>query len=87
MNHLNLFFKKRKKIYFHKVLENLNIKNKKNYKNFLVNDIQTIDQAKKNDISEDEHKASQEDVQKETDHFIKDLEDLLKQKEQEIMTV
>ena len=51
MNHLNLFFKKRKKIYFHKVLENLNIKNKKNYKNFLVNDIQTIDQAKKNDIT------------------------------------
>ena len=51
MKNQKLFFKKRKKIYFHKVLENLNIKNKKNYKNFLVNDIQTIAQAKKNDIT------------------------------------
>ncbi len=51
MSHLNLFFKKRKKIYFHKVLENLNIKNKKNYKNLLLNDIQTLDQAKKNDVT------------------------------------
>ena len=51
MKYLNLFFKKRKNTYFYDVLKNLNIKNKKNYKNILINDIQNLDQAGKNDIT------------------------------------
>ncbi|SVB22077.1 uncharacterized protein METZ01_LOCUS174931, partial [marine metagenome] len=51
MKYLNLFFKKRKKTYFYDILKNLNIKNKKNYKNILINDIQNLDQAGKNDIT------------------------------------
>ena len=51
MNYLNPFFKKRKKTYLYDVLKNLNIKNKKSYKNLLINDIQNLDQAGKNDIT------------------------------------
>ena len=51
MKYLNLFFKKRKNTYFYDILKNLNIKNKKNYKNILINDIQNLDQAGKNDIT------------------------------------
>ena len=51
MKYLNPFFKKRKKTYFHDLLTVLNIKNKKNYKNILINDIKNLDQAIKNDIT------------------------------------
>ena len=51
MKYLNLFFKKRKKTYYYDILKNLNIKNKKNLKNILINDIQNLDQADKNDIT------------------------------------
>ena len=51
MKYLNLFFNKRKKTYFYDILKNLNIKNNKNYKNILINDIQNLDQAGKNDIT------------------------------------
>ena len=51
MKYLNPFFKKRKKTYFHDLLTILNIKNKKNYKNILINDIKNLDQAIKNDIT------------------------------------
>lgn len=51
MKHLNHFFKKKNKIFFFDILKNLNIKNKKNYGNLLINNIQTLDQAKKNDIT------------------------------------
>ena len=44
-------------------------------------------QEKNGEITEDEHKKSQEDTQKTIDQFTKDLEDLLKKKEQEILTV
>ena len=51
MKYLNPFFKKREKTYFYDVLKNLNIKNKKYYKNLLINDIQNLNQADKNDIT------------------------------------
>ena len=51
MKYLNLFFKKRKKIYFYDILKNLNIINKSKYKNILINDIQNLEQAGKNDIT------------------------------------
>ena len=51
MKATNLFFKKRKKIYFYDLLKILKIKYKKKYKNFLLNDIQNLDTAKNNDIS------------------------------------
>lgn len=51
MKYLNPFFKKRKKTYFYDVLKKLNIKNKKIYENVLINDIQNLDQAEKNDIT------------------------------------
>ncbi len=51
MKYLNLFFKKRKKTYFYDILKKLNIKNKKNYKNILIENIRNLDQAKKNDIT------------------------------------
>ena len=51
MSNLNPFFKKRKKTYFYDLLSCLNIKNKRNYKNLLINDIKNLDQAKKNDIT------------------------------------
>jgi UDP-3-O-[3-hydroxymyristoyl] glucosamine N-acyltransferase len=51
MKYLNIFFKKRKKTYLHEVLTYLNIKNKKTYKNVLINNIQNLDQANKNDIT------------------------------------
>jgi len=50
MEYTNLFFKKRNKIYFYDLLKKLKIKNK-NYKNFLINDIKSLDKAKRNDIS------------------------------------
>ena len=51
MKATNLFFKKRKKIYFYDLLKILKIKYKKKYKNFLLDDIQNLDTAKNNDIS------------------------------------
>ena len=51
MKYINPFFKKREKTYLYDVLKTLNIKNKKNYKNILVNDIKNLDHAIKNDIS------------------------------------
>ena len=51
MKHLNIFFKKRQKIYLHDILKTLNIQNRKNYKNVLINNIQNLDDAKNNDIT------------------------------------
>ena len=51
MNFPNIFFEKRKKVYLHELLKKLEIKNKKNYKNVLINDIQNLDQADKNEIT------------------------------------
>ena len=51
MNHINHFFKKRKNIYLHSILKNLKIKNIKDYKNILIDNIQNLDEAKKNDIT------------------------------------
>tara|TARA_B100001758_G_C18361488_1_gene586002 strand:- start:50 stop:1036 length:987 start_codon:yes stop_codon:yes gene_type:complete len=51
MSDLNLFFMKRKKIFLFDILKILKIKKIKNHKNTLINDIKTLDQAKKNDIS------------------------------------
>ncbi len=51
MNNINIFFNKRKKTYFYDLLKNLNINKKSQYKNFLINDIQNLDKAKRNDIS------------------------------------
>jgi len=51
MSDLNLFFMKRKKIFLFDILKILKIKKIKNLKNTLINDIKTLDQAKKNDIS------------------------------------
>jgi len=51
MKYPNIFFKKSKKIYFHDILKNLNISNKKNYKNILINDVKSLEGAEKNDIS------------------------------------
>ncbi len=51
MKRLNLFFKKRKKVYLNEILKILKIKDKKKYKNFLINDILNLDNAKKNDIT------------------------------------
>tara|TARA_B100001250_G_C19773860_1_gene778588 strand:- start:65 stop:1051 length:987 start_codon:yes stop_codon:yes gene_type:complete len=51
MKYLNIFFNKRKKIYLYEILKNLKIKNKKNFKNLLINDIQNLDSAGKNDIT------------------------------------
>jgi len=42
---------------------------------------------KNNEISEDQSKARQNDVQKVTDHHIKMIDDLLKHKAEEIMQV
>ena len=44
-------------------------------------------QQKNNEISEDELKSLQDQVQKETDSFISQLDSLLKEKEKEILTV
>jgi ribosome recycling factor len=44
-------------------------------------------QQKEGNISEDELKRKQEDVQKMTDRMIKDIDNLLANKEQEIMQV
>ena len=51
MKKVNFFFKKRNKIYFFDVLSNLNIKAEKTHKNSIINDIQSLEQAKKNDIT------------------------------------
>ena len=51
MKHINSFFKKRKEVYLRDILKLLNIKNKNNYKNSLIGDIKSLDQAKKNDIT------------------------------------
>jgi len=45
------------------------------------------DGEKKKEISEDEMKRSQERIQKETDSFIRKIDEILKAKEQEIMEV
>ena len=51
MKFINFFFKKRKEVYLRDILKLLNIKNKNNYKNLLIDDIKSLDQAKKNDIT------------------------------------
>jgi len=51
MKHINSFFKKRKEVHLRDVINLLNVKNKNNYKNFVISDIKTLDQAKKNDIT------------------------------------
>ncbi len=51
MRYSNIFFKKRKKIFLYDVVKNLKIKNKKNYKKVLINDIQNLSEANNNDIS------------------------------------
>ena len=51
MKYSNIFFKKRKKIFLYDVVKNLKIKNKKNYKKVLINDIQNLSEANNNDIS------------------------------------
>jgi len=45
------------------------------------------DKEKKKEISEDEMKRGQERIQKETDSFIRKIDEILKAKEQEIMEV
>lgn len=45
------------------------------------------DKEKKKELSEDDVKRAQERIQKETDGFIKKIDDILKTKEQEIMEV
>ena len=45
------------------------------------------EREKKKEISEDEMKRWQDRIQKETDHFIKKIDEILKTKEQEIMEV
>ena len=45
------------------------------------------DREKKKELSEDEMKRWQDRVQKETDSFIKRIDEILKSKEQEIMEV
>ena len=45
------------------------------------------DKEKKKELSEDEMKRWQDRVQKETDSFIKRIDEILKSKEQEIMEV
>jgi ribosome recycling factor len=45
------------------------------------------EREKKKEISEDEMKRGQDRVQKETDSFIKKIDEILKTKEQEIMEV
>ena len=51
MKFTNPFFKKRKKTYLRDILEILNNKNKKNFKNVLINDIKDLNCALKNDIT------------------------------------
>ena len=51
MRDQNIFFKKRSKIFLYDVLRILSIKNKKIYKNILINDIKNLDKANKNDIT------------------------------------
>lgn len=45
------------------------------------------DEIKKTDISEDDKKRAQEQVQKATDDFVKKIESIAKEKEKEILTV
>lgn len=45
------------------------------------------DEIKKTDVSEDEIKAGQEKVQKLTDKFVKEIDEIAKVKEKDIMTV
>lgn len=49
--------------------------------------IEKIKGLKKSDISEDEIKKGEEDMQKKTDAFIKKIDETLERKEKEIMTV
>jgi len=51
MSYKNPFFIKRKNISFYDVLNFLKLKKKKIYRSLLINDIQNLDQAKKNDIT------------------------------------
>jgi len=45
------------------------------------------EKEKKKEISEDEMKRGQDRIQKETDAFVKKIDEILKAKEQEIMEV
>ena len=51
MKYINSFFQKRKEVYLKDILKLLNIKNKTSFKNLLIGDIKSLDQAKKNDIT------------------------------------
>ena len=51
MKYSNIFFKKRKKIFLNDVVKTLIIKNKKNYKKVLINNIQNLSEASNKDIS------------------------------------
>ena len=51
MKYINSFFQKRKEVYLKDILKLLNIKNKTSFKNSLIDDIKSLDQAKKNDIT------------------------------------
>ena len=51
MKYMNLFFKKKQKVFFYDILKILKIKKKSKYKNVLISDIKNLDQAKFNDIT------------------------------------
>ena len=42
---------------------------------------------KENDISEDEIKKAEAEIQKKTDRFIKDIDDIVEKKEREVMSL
>ena len=48
MRELNIFFKKRKKIFLYDILKTLKIKDTKIYKNVLINDIKNLNEANNN---------------------------------------
>ncbi len=51
MKEKNIFFKRKKNIYLRDILNTINAENKLVSKNILINNIQNLDEAKKNDIS------------------------------------
>ncbi len=51
MKEKNFFFKRRKNVYLRDILKKINFENKIFSKNILINDIQNLDVAKKNDLS------------------------------------
>ena len=51
MRYLNVFFKKRKKIFLYDILKTLKIKDTKIYKNVLINDIKNLNEANNRDVT------------------------------------